>query len=239
MSGTNKKSDHRLALAEVLVEKLRVGDEKAVLAALDRLNAEYKLGVFKELGLLAQRINERLAAIRLDDQLIRLAQTELPLAIETLAQVLRMTDDAATKTLDALEEVRPMCQGLRERSQSLSTKWERFLEGDMTVEEFRGLSTEVRAALLLSSNEASLMGAHLNDILLAQEFQDLTGQMIKRVRQTTEGLCAGLMSVIQAHHSSVGESDQPPGAEEVRGKLGGTHVAGQEEVDGLLSELGL
>jgi chemotaxis protein CheZ len=79
------------------------------------------------------------------------------------------------------------------------------------------------------------------DIMMAQDFQDLTGQVIKRVLQTARALEAQLLEVLietappAVKVECAGSLMNGP---VVAGKAGDNIVTSQEQVDDLLESLG-
>ncbi len=88
------------------------------------------------------------------------------------------------------------------------------------------------------------MGNNLSEIVIAQEFQDLTGQLIRRVITVVEEVEQNLVDLIKI--SGQVPTDGANGAGDGRDKLEGPQIPGknkdavsdQDEVDELLSSLG-
>ncbi len=102
---------------------------------------------------------------------------------ERLRYVMRMTEKAANDTMDLVESSAPLVNYISYEAQSLTADWQRFTRREMPLEEFKDLARRVEAFLLRSLHDSDQMSGNLNDILLAQGFQDLTGQVIKRVTE--------------------------------------------------------
>lgn len=104
-------------------------------------------------------------------------------ANERLHYVMKMTEKAANDTMDLVEASAPLVNYISYEAQSLTADWQRFTRREMPLTEFRDLAKRIEAFLLRSLHDSDQMSGHLNDILLAQSFQDLTGQVIKRVTE--------------------------------------------------------
>lgn len=174
-----------------------------------------------------------------------LTRNEIPDAKERLNYVIVMTEQSANRTLNAVEQAIPISEELRNRSDELNAKWERFRQRQMPVEEFRVLSNEIDEFMSWTSGNAGRMHENLSEILMAQDFQDLTGQIIRRVISLVQEMESSLVELIRITGSRL-KTDSPenenkiasegpriPGCESHKDR-----VNGQDQVDDLLSSLG-
>ncbi|HHO69526.1 MAG TPA: protein phosphatase CheZ, partial [Gammaproteobacteria bacterium] len=130
----------------------------------------------------------------------------------------------------------------------LGGKWRRFRNKDMTLEEFRAMSQEIEDFLALALEHADRIHGNLSEVMLAQDFQDLTGQIIRRVIALVQEVEERLVELVRLSGGVEPDSDsgrrgdaslargQGPAVPGVS-EAGGT-VSGQDEVDDLLSSLG-
>ena len=72
----------------------------------------------------------------------------------------------------------PVLNDLASEAKALSTDWQRFMRREVAAEEFRDLVKRVDSFLTHSAEGNRKVAGHLNDILLAQDYQDPTGQVI-------------------------------------------------------------
>ena len=91
-------------------------------------------------------------------------------------------------------------------------------------------------------SNSELIRRNLADVLLAQGFQDLTGQIIRSVMKLVEELEASLTELSRlsgdvVEHASMGENSGHGPA--VPGVTKGEIASGQTDVDALLSGLGM
>jgi chemotaxis protein CheZ len=100
-------------------------------------------------------------------------------ATERLSYVVKLTEGAANRTMDLVEEARRWSTTWPAKP-GLSTDWQRFMRREVAAPEFRELA-RVDSFLTHSAEGNRKVAGNLNDILLAQDYQDLTGQVIKRV----------------------------------------------------------
>jgi chemotaxis protein CheZ len=177
-------------------------------------------------------------------------------ATERLSYVVRLTEGAANRTMDLVEQSTPLMHGLSSDARELSKDWGRFMRREIGAEEFRELARKVDGFLSRSEKETTLVAAHLNDILLAQDYQDLTGQVIKRVTQLVTEVESNLLKLVLMasqvdrfagiqHDEEAIRAENDPEKHLSQGEGPQIHadkredvVSGQDDVDDLLSSLG-
>lgn len=236
--------DPRLVLAKELIEKLADGDEARCGQILDELTKLRESQLFQELGRLTRELHEALNAFRLDSRLTNLASVDIPDAKERLNYVISMTEQAATRTLNAVEESRPICGELAKRSGSLHEEWQKFMRREMQAPEFRDLCKRLVEFLSWIGSSVPRVDANLSDVLMAQGFQDLSGQIIRRVITLVEDVELNLVNLIKLTGQKIAPAEAPiaePGkldGPQIPGKNNTGAVSGQDEVDSLLSSLG-
>lgn len=108
-----------------------------------------------------------------------LTEEELPDAMDRLKHVIGMTDEAANKTIDATEDMRDNLDVIRKILR------EEKLKDDTNEELVEALATSVKET-----------ASSLNEILLAQSYQDLSGQMIKKVLMLIEDVQDNIIELI-------------------------------------------
>ncbi|MGM0412923.1 MAG: protein phosphatase CheZ [Pseudomonadota bacterium] len=242
-----------LELARQLVTQLEAGDEEAANATVDDLTRMRESEMFQQIGRLTRDLHDSLNSFQLDTRISTLAEEEIPDARDRLRYVVSMTDQAATRTLNAVEESIPLCDELQSNVSEIDREWQRFLRRELSADEFRALSRAIRSHLSNSGDELVKLKSNLNDILMAQDFQDLTGQIIHRVIGLVEEVEGNLVELIRISGSSrpAGEAQQggaanqeerrpdiDPQGPQVPGVDADEAVNGQDEVDELLSSLG-
>ena len=135
---------------------------------------------FARLGAITREMHEALAVIG-GSQLHDVVQ-EIPNARDRLAYVGKMTEDAANKVLTLVETAKPACDDLASRGVELGESLARLAAApDMTVEKARGLMVVCGKFAQSTAQFADGQGAVLSDIMMSQDFQDLSGQVIQKV----------------------------------------------------------
>lgn len=242
-------TEQLLSLAKQLVQELEAGNNDQVTNLIDELSQTRETELFQEIGKLTRELHSAITNFEVDSELSALAETEIPDAKERLNYVITMTNQAADRTLGAIEEAIPLCEKLHGESIALNSQWERFTNREMTVEEFRDVSKTLKEYLPGTEQELGVIKGHLNEILMAQEFQDLTGQIINRVIKMVEDVESHLVNLIKVAGAPAAKSGEPKkdeaeGKSELQGPMvpntesASDTVSGQDEVDDLLSSLG-
>ena len=135
---------------------------------------------YARLGAITREMHEALTILG-GNQLNSIV-AEIPDARDRLAYVGKMTEDAANKVLTLVEQAKPECDDLATRGVELSDSLKRMAaDPSMTVEKARGLLTVCSKFADRSAKFADGQANALSDIMMAQDFQDLSGQVIKKV----------------------------------------------------------
>src|SRR5690606_1934987 len=91
----------------------------------------------------------------------------------------------------------PISGDLKENADRLHARWARFRSKDMSVEEFRELSRDLDGFLNQAVGHAGDLHGKLNEVMMAQDYQDLTGQIIRRVISLVQEVEDKLVSLIR------------------------------------------
>ena len=152
--------------------------------------------VFNQVGLMARQLHNTLGALGYDG-LLEKTVSALPDAKDRLAYIANLTEQAACKVLNATDIAKPLQDELEAGAVLLSAKWETLFANRMSVEDFKLLAAETRVfvkkavPLRTAATKEQLM-----EIMMAQDFQDLTGQVIKKVVTLAQDLESQLMAVL-------------------------------------------
>lgn len=152
--------------------------------------------VFNRLGHMARSIHDTLGQLGYD-KLLEKTVTAIPDAKDRLAYVANLTEQAACRVLNATDIANPLLDDIQRRSGELGSAWDKVFANQMSPEQFRQLAVETRAFLNQQLPEKTqATHAQLTEIMMAQDFQDLTGQVIKKIVALAHELETGLMSVL-------------------------------------------
>lgn len=243
--------DDRLVLARLLVSALEAGDEGPVSELLDSLGVQQERSLFNELGRLTRDLHEALNSFRLDSRVAEITQEEIPNAKERLGYVVTLTEQAAHRTLNAIEDSTPRLSQISQQAESLMSDWAKFKRRELSVEEFREWSAALDGFLSSVQDELATVSGRLSDVMMAQDFQDLTGQVIRRVIELVQEVEEGLVGLVKVASERMIKGESPVPEEDTEGDSSGKGygpavpgvdkvdiVSGQDEVDDLLSSLG-
>jgi chemotaxis protein CheZ len=160
--------------------------------------------------------------------------------------VVAKTEQAAHRTLKAVEESIPVARHLEAHAREHKESWDRFLRREMQIEEFRAMARTLPAFLAEVIDNAVVLNRNLSDVMIAQDYQDLTGQVIGRVITLVQDIETSLVELVRvAGHQRMAqpESPAPVGTTQCEGPQIKTEgradvVSNQDEVDALLASLG-
>lgn len=136
---------------------------------------------FARLGAITREMHEAFSILGGSNDLQSVVE-EFPNARERLAHVGKMTENAANTVLNLVDDAKPECDDLIKRGDELSQSLNRMAASeDLTVERARALMGVCAKFAERTSEFAGKQGSILSDIMMAQDFQDLSGQVIKKV----------------------------------------------------------
>jgi chemotaxis protein CheZ len=195
-----------------------------------------------ELRDLTHNLRSALDRFRLDSRLADLAEKEMPDARQRLSHVLTLTDQAAHRTLDLVEQSGPPAERTAREAAALSEPWGRFRAGRIGVAEYQDLLQRMDGFLGSAQRDSDAVRRNLAEVLLAQGYQDLSGQIIRGVMHLVSEVETALGDLTRlsravgeiipgAAHSPTGLcGPSVPGVD-----TGGTIISEQHDVDALLS----
>jgi chemotaxis protein CheZ len=135
---------------------------------------------FARLGSITREMHEALTVLG-NNNLQKIVQ-EIPNARDRLAYVGKMTEDAANKVLTLVEKAKPECNDLQTRGGQLNESLARLANNpNMNVEVARGMMLTCGKFAQSTAAFAEQQSEVLSDIMMAQDFQDLSGQVIQKV----------------------------------------------------------
>ncbi|MEN3372909.1 protein phosphatase CheZ [Dechloromonas sp. ZS-1] len=152
--------------------------------------------VFNRIGHMARTLHDTLGQLGYD-KVIEQAVSVLPDAKDRLAYVANLTEQAACKVLNATDVASPIVDDIANNGQALAKRWDAAFANQLTTQDFRQLAVDTRSFLGTQLPEkTAATHAQLTEIMMAQDFQDLTGQVIKKIVALAQELESGLMAVL-------------------------------------------
>jgi chemotaxis protein CheZ len=241
MSATLQQQWGEVCLA--LQVALEAGDEGRFLEAVDQLTGMRERGLWESLRQLDQRLRSALDQFRLDPRLLRLAGTEIPDARARLDHVLRLTDEAAHRTMDLVESSTPLVARTAAAAATLGAECREARDSGAASPYWHELLARLESHFSAAHADGEAVKTNLVEVLMAQGYQDLSGQIIRRVIELVAQLEGELARLVQGSHGAVSANrHEPPAAEDLARGLGPaipgisvSTVGGQQDVDELLA----
>lgn len=259
----NGMADFELRLknhAKHLIDSLERGCFGEAAESIQQINQTRDQGLYLEVGRLTRQLHSAIVKLEMDTSCNGLKgdASQITDATQRLSYVVEMTERAANRTMDLVEDCAPLVGYINYEAQSLSEDWRRFMRRELTPEQFRDLTKRIDNFLGRTAESSDKLSDNLNNILLAQDFQDLTGQVIKRVTQLITEVEGSLLELVlmaskvnqfagishdqeelRAEHkknaaASMARGEGPQMQVDKRDDV----VSGQDDVDDLLSSLG-
>jgi chemotaxis protein CheZ len=171
------------------------------------------------------------------DKLAARAAHDIPDARDRLDYVARMTEQAAQKVLNATEAASPLQDRIAVGARSLAQQWRETAGSGAAVP----LADRTLAYLEQTVSDSEQTRQQLMDIMMAQDFQDLTGQVIRKVTELAHGLEQQLVQLLVDY--APGDIKRETNTGLLNGPQINPHaspdvVADQTQVDDLLDSLG-
>ncbi|AAQ61110.1 chemotaxis protein CheZ [Chromobacterium violaceum ATCC 12472] len=136
--------------------------------------------MYEHIGQMTRKMHDALRDLGYDKSLEKVAET-IPDAKDRLAYIATLTENSAERVLNATDIAKPFQDKLESQAQALSERWEKLYANLLSVEEFKRLAEETRQYLKDVPNQTQATNTQLLEIVMAQDFQDLTGQVIKKM----------------------------------------------------------
>ena len=200
--------------------------------------------VIDQVGQLTRNLHDSLRELGYDRRLEAIA-SEVPEAQDKLAYVATKTEQAAERTLNATEIAMPIQDKLSAGAIHLSEQWKQAFESHQTnpdTEKFKTLLIDTLQYLDKVPEQTNATNTQLMEIMMAQDFQDLTGQVIKKITHMVQSLEKDLIDLLLANVpakkniivADEGLLNGPVTNPEKRNDV----VCNQDQVDDLLASLG-
>ena len=177
--------DQVSAAAPAVLAAAPVAAAAAAVTAEEAPVSEAERGMFERLGGIVRLLHDSLRELGYDKALTE-ASSQIVDAQDRLEYVASLTEQAANKVLNTLDEGMPAQDLLSKRAKDMETRWADLFSGKLSLDEFKALAGDSRqfAASVNEATEAEK--ARLLEIMMAQDFQDITGQLIKKVVKITQ-----------------------------------------------------
>ncbi|SFB22079.1 chemotaxis protein CheZ [Collimonas sp. OK607] len=191
------------------------------------------------IGHLTRLLRESMRELGLDQEIAKAAQA-IPDARDRLNYVAAMTERAAERALNAIDVAQPIQEKLSKQAKTLNQRWDEWFVSPVELDDARVLVLDTRNYLKDVPQQASAINAQLMEIMMAQDFQDLTGQVIKKMMEVVHEMEKQLLQVLIDNTPLEKRSDNNSllNGPQMKADENPDAVSDQEQVDDLLSSLG-
>ena len=236
-----------LEQAKLLVEYIENGQQEKADDLIAEIQNPINTELFAEIGKLTRQLHDSLNNFQVDSRLNDLATADIPDAKERLNYVITRTEEAANKTMDVVESIFPVISTIQDQLATVKPLWHKLMHNELELSEFKVLCADIDVLLTNTDAQTTRINALMTDVLMAQDFQDLTGQVIRKVidlvREVEDSLI-NMLTVFGLNSEQEKEQAKPKVGENlVEGPIINTEnrddvVSDQDDVDDLLSSLG-
>jgi chemotaxis protein CheZ len=238
--GGSGDSDDLQSLFDSVAEQVSAGPAAAPAVAPGAAAAVTQEATYNRLGQMVRKLHDSMRELGYDKGLEETAR-KIPDARERLAYIAQMTEQAASRVLNATDIALPVQNELEHHARQMGARWDQMFANQLSVDEFKALAADTRTFFAVAPSKIDITNAQLREIMMAQDFQDLTGQVIKKVVALAQDLESQLMGLLI--ETMPGEKRTESVQTLLNGPVinaeGRTDVVGsQQQVDELLDSLG-
>jgi chemotaxis protein CheZ len=203
------------------------------------IGGEPPVDLIHRIASLTRMLRESMRELGLD-QAIKDAAHAIPDARDRLHYVAHMTEQAANRVLNAAEQTQPLQDTMQRDAKALDARWQAWFDKPVELDQARELVDDTRSFLKAVPENTAASQNYLLEIIMAQDFQDLTGQVIMKMLGVVSAIETELVQVLvdnvpqelreETKSLMNGPAVNPQGKVDV--------VTSQDQVDDLLSSLG-
>lgn len=191
-------------------------------------------------GQMTRGLHDNLRELGLD-KVLEKASIDMPDVRDRLNYVARMTEQAAQRVLNATDTAIPLQERIDAGASEVLKGWKTAFDAPFSEASYRDMATLTMQCLVDMQQDTNATKQQLLEIMMAQDFQDLTGQVIRKVTDLAHNLESQLVQFLIDYAPSEvkretdstllnGPQINPEGKSDV--------VADQSQVDDLLDSLG-
>lgn len=239
-----QRTDSPTAPATVEAAPEKGSNEVAVTDTEEELSPEEEAAqkrMYERLGGIVRMLHDSLRELGYDRSLSDVA-SQITDAQSRLEHIAALTEQAANKVLNTVDTSLPEQEALSASAKEMEERWTMLFEGKLGIEEFKALAGDSKqfAAAVGAATDAEK--ARLLDIMMAQDFQDITGQLIKKIVSITSTAERELAQLLrdnappEVKAAMAAENHKP--VELMQGPSAPGMAMAQDDVDSLLADLG-
>jgi chemotaxis protein CheZ len=203
-------------------------------------DAQEEQSMYERLGGIVRMLHDSLRELGYDRSLSDVA-SQITDAQGRLEYVASLTEQAANKVLNAVDGGMPEQDALAKKAKDMDERWTQLFDGKLSIEEFKLLAGDSKQFASVVSEATEAEKARLLDIMMAQDFQDITGQLIKKIVAITGVAERELAQLLRDNAppavKAAMAAEQKP-VELMQGPSTPGAAMVQDDVDSLLADLG-
>ncbi|MGH8806343.1 MAG: protein phosphatase CheZ [Noviherbaspirillum sp.] len=196
--------------------------------------------VLARVGHMTRMLHDNLRGLGFD-KLIAKAAHDIPDARDRLDYVAKMTEQAAQRVLTATETASPLQEQIETGADGIAHEWRSLMQSPFSEQQYRAMAERTLAYLEEARGGAIATREQLLNIMMAQDFQDLTGQVIKKVTELAHGIEQQLVQLLIDYAPPEIRREAAPGllnGPQINPTGNPDVLADQGQVDDLLESLG-
>ncbi len=196
--------------------------------------------MLNRIGQMTRTLHDSLRGLGFD-KLLEKAASDIPDARDRLEYVARMTEQAAEKVLNAIDLAIPLQDKLSNDATLLKSQWQVVLGAPSFKRDYDKVAQDTLNYLDQTHLQVDQSKELLMQIMMAQDFQDLTGQVIKKITELAQNIEQQLVQVLIDFTPELPKKDKESGllnGPQINPEQNIEAVTNQEQVDDLLESLG-
>jgi chemotaxis protein CheZ len=190
--------------------------------------------MYDRLGPIVRQLHDALRELGYDRSLSSVVE-QVSDSQDRLQYIAQLTEQAANKVLNLVDIALPEQDKQIQNSKALKVRWDQMYAGALSVDEFKLLVADSRDFIAATADQAEQEKARLMDIMMAQDFQDISGQIIKKVVSLTQQLERELAQLL---HDYAPDQVREKVVDLLSGPVAPSSALVQDDVDQMLAELG-
>lgn len=194
--------------------------------------------MYERLGGIVRLLHDSMRELGYDKSLTDVA-SQMGDAQNRLTYVATLTEQAANKVLNAIDQSMPEQEKLHQMASGMQDRWDKLFNGQLSMDEFKQLAQDSKNFAEQVTVTTDAQKSRLLEMMMAQDFQDLTGQLIKKIVGITgiaERELAQLLRDNAPAEVKAAIAEKP--TELLNGPSNPGTALGQNDVDDLLDSLG-